>query len=184
MVTSMRWAGPGPRGRPIAMSPHRSPSAAHPPAHRLRARDRLLGAQGERGADRQRITRKKQPSAARDVVEVQVTAGAVGVAEFTWPSLAVALVPSITAEQGGPPSLICMWLMLPVATPPLKAEKFTCQGKSVAVRINVTPRGRCTAGRRRRPARPAQRGATASESCSSWLGPSGSPSGPAESVSP
>src|SRR5215472_8450559 len=53
------------------------------------------------------------------------------------PSLAVPPVPSITARQPGPASLSWAWLRLPVATPvvALYEVRFTCQGRSVAVRV-------------------------------------------------
>src|SRR5262249_6825472 len=59
------------------------------------------------------------------------------------PSLAVPLVPSITARQPDPASLSWAWLRLPVATPvvPLYELRFTCQGRSVAVRVNGSPSG-------------------------------------------
>src|SRR5215472_5681752 len=54
------------------------------------------------------------------------------------PSLAVPPVPSITARQPGPVILSWAWLRLPVATPvvALYEVRFTCQGRSVAVRVN------------------------------------------------
>src|SRR5487761_1547454 len=59
------------------------------------------------------------------------------------PSSASALVPSITASHPGLDTLMWMWLKLPAATPvvALYAEKFTCQGRSVAMRVNMTPSG-------------------------------------------
>lgn len=59
------------------------------------------------------------------------------------PSLASDLVPSITAPHPGLDTLMWMWLKLPAATPvvALYAEKFTCQGRSVAMRVNVMPSG-------------------------------------------
>src|SRR5215469_6511519 len=59
------------------------------------------------------------------------------------PSPAVPLVPSITALQPVPASLSWAWLRLPAATPvvALYEVRFTCQGRSVAVRVNGSHSG-------------------------------------------
>src|SRR5215831_17300966 len=59
------------------------------------------------------------------------------------PSLAVPLVPSITARQLGPVILSWAWLRLPITTPVVAwyEVRFTCQGRSVAVRVNGSPIG-------------------------------------------
>src|SRR5690349_8273577 len=61
------------------------------------------------------------------------------------PSLAVAPVPSMTKLHGElVDALICIWLMVPVTTPPLNDEKLTCQGRPVArsVQSRLTRRAR------------------------------------------
>src|SRR5215469_9834752 len=60
------------------------------------------------------------------------------------PLSAVALVPSIMAAQPAPESARWRWLIVPRATPSAAsyAEKFTCQGRPPACRVNLMRRGR------------------------------------------